>query len=514
MPNAVKKYDLLVKNVQVVRPKRKDVQTMDIAIKDGKFVRIAKDIRATDAAQVVDGKGQLAFPGLVDPHMHTGIYSPLAEDALTESRAAAQGGVTSSLNYMRTGGYYMQKGGPYAEVFPEVLEISKDRFYVDYAYHLAPLDRTHIGEIDSLINDHGVTSFKIFMFYGGYGLHGASTSQHEFLMIGKDEKYDIAHFEFVMRGIQRAMQRYPEKKDIISLSLHCELADILNAYTRMVEGGAKVTDLDTYLTGETHDPECVDCAPLSGLRAYSAARPPHSEGLAITIASFLANETNCANINLLHLTSKKAVESAMRMAKTFPHVNFRREVTVAHLCLDYDTPVKGLAKVNPPIRSREDVEFLWQALLDGNLDWVCSDHACCKFEEKLGKDDKDNIFKAKSGFGGAEFLLPALITQGKPRGLSYNRMAELTSWNAAKRFGLEKKGDIAPGFDADLVLVDPDKSFVASGALSESTQGYSVFEGMEMSASITGTYLRGNLIWDGSKVVGSPQGRYLKRPYA
>jgi hypothetical protein len=156
----------------------------------------------------------------------------------------------------------MQKGGPYKEVYPEVLEISKGRFFVDYAYHLAPLDRTHIGEIDSLINDFGVTSFKIFMFYGGYGLHGASSSQHEFLMIGKDEKYDIAHFEFVMRGVQRAMQRYPEKKDSISLSLHCELADILNAYTRMVEGGAKVTDLDTYLTGETHDRSAA-CAPIA-----------------------------------------------------------------------------------------------------------------------------------------------------------------------------------------------------------------------------------------------------------
>jgi allantoinase len=145
------------------------------------------------------------------------------------------------------------------------------------------------------------------MFYGGYGLHGASNSQREFLMIGEDEKYDIAHFEFVMRGVHRAMQRNPKLKDSISLSLHCELADILSAYTKMVEGGAKVTDLDTYLTGETHDPDCVDCKPLTGLRAYSAARPPHSEGLAITIASYLAHETNCLNINLLHLTSRKAL---------------------------------------------------------------------------------------------------------------------------------------------------------------------------------------------------------------
>ncbi|MFZ9477650.1 MAG: dihydroorotase [Steroidobacteraceae bacterium] len=515
MTEKAKKYDLLIKNVRVVRPRKTTIEKCDIAVTNGKVVKVAKGLAAAEAKEVIDGKNKLAFPGLVDPHMHTGIYGPLAQDARSESLAAAQGGVTSSLNYIRTGGYYMERGGPYAEVYPEILAQSKDNFWVDYAYHLAPLDRTHIGEIDMLIDKYGVTSFKIFMFYGGYGLHGASNSQHKFLMIGENEKYDIAHFEFVMRGVHRAMLRRPKLKDSISLSLHCELADILRAYTQMVEGGAKVTDLDTYLTGETQDPECIDCAPLTGLRAYSAARPPHSEGLAIAIASYLANETHCANINLLHLTSRKAVESALRMAKAFPHVNFRREVTIAHLCLDYDTKVGSLAKVNPPIRSREDVEFLWEAVLDGKLDWVCSDHACCRMEDKLGerKGGKKNIFLAKSGFGGTEFMLPALITEGKPRGLSYNKIAELTSWTAARRFGLHSKGDIAPGFDADIVLVDPNKSFVAGNKESESDQGYSVFEGMEMKASVTSTFLRGRLVYDEGRPVGKPGGQYLHRPY-
>ncbi|MCA9907260.1 MAG: hydantoinase, partial [Anaerolineae bacterium] len=217
------KYDLLIKNVTLVRPKKNATPKSDIAIKDGKIVKVAAEMKAETAAKVVDGKLKLAFPGLVDPHMHCGIYAPLAEDAVTESKAAAQGGVTSSLNYMRTGGYYMQRGGPYAEVFPEVLKQSAGNFYVDYAYHLAPLDRKHISEIDMLIEKFGVTSFKIFMFYGGYGLHGAAGKQHEFLMVGEDEKYDIAHFEFVMRGVERAIQKHPHLKDSISLSLHCEL---------------------------------------------------------------------------------------------------------------------------------------------------------------------------------------------------------------------------------------------------------------------------------------------------
>ena len=126
------------------------------------------------------------------------------------------------------------------------------------------------------------------------------------------------------------------------------------------------------------------------------------------------------------------------------------------------------AKVNPPIRPREDVEALWQAVLDRKIDWIVSDHACCSAEQKWSKDDPDNIWLAKSGFGGTEYLLSGVISEGSKRGLSYNRMAELLSFNPAQRFGLLNKGDIAPGFDADIVLVDPHESFTVHAAKSES----------------------------------------------
>jgi allantoinase len=93
-------------------------------------------------------------------------------------------------------------------------------------------------------------------------------------------------------------------------------------------------------------------------------------------------------------------------------------------------------------------------------------------------------------------------------------MAALTSWNPAQRFGLLKKGDIAPGFDADLAIVDPAKSFVVRSADSESTQGYSPFEGLEMSGQVVATYLRGAAVYENGAVVGDPRGRYLHRPYA
>ncbi|HEX2197255.1 MAG TPA: hydantoinase, partial [Burkholderiales bacterium] len=174
------KWDLLIKNVRVVRPRAAAVEEADIAITGEKFARIGHNLPPSGARQVYDAKGRLAFPGVVDAHMHTGIYAPLEQDAVSESRAAAQGGVTSSLNYFRSGQYYLNKGGPYAEFFPEVLALSAGRFHVDYGYHLAPMDRTHISEISDLVEKHGVCSFKIFMFYGSHGLHGRSDSQRDF----------------------------------------------------------------------------------------------------------------------------------------------------------------------------------------------------------------------------------------------------------------------------------------------------------------------------------------------
>ena len=107
--------------------------------------------QAGQAEQVFDGKNHLAFPGCVDAHMHVGIYSPLAEDAVSESKAAAMGGVTSSLNYIRTGHYYLNRGGPYRAFMPEVFKQSKGRFWVDYGYHIAPIEAAHIDEMEHLV---------------------------------------------------------------------------------------------------------------------------------------------------------------------------------------------------------------------------------------------------------------------------------------------------------------------------------------------------------------------------
>jgi allantoinase len=349
----------------------------------------------------------------------------------------------------------------------------------------------HIQEMGQLAAEHGITSFKIFMFYGGHGLHGRSSDQRSFLMIGEDENYDLAHFEFIMRGLKKVADEQPDIRDYLSLSLHCETAEIMNAYTKMVE----------------------EEGTLEGLAAYSAARPPHSEGLAIFIASYLSHESQCANINLLHLSSRKALEAALMMQEVFPHINFRREVTVGHLLLDIEAPTGVYAKVNPPIRPREDVEYLWQKVLEGKVDWIVSDHACCSAEQKVDSQESDNVFLAKAGFGGTEYLLSGVFSEGSKRGMPYPQMARLLCWNPSRRYGLLAKGDIEVGYDADLVLLDPDESFQVQAAESPSSQGYTPFEGVELTGRVKSTFLRGKRIHHNGEVVGNPEGQYLKRPY-
>ena len=483
--------DTIITGATVVRPDRGSADAVDIGITDGQVTHLSAGLAASaGAAEVFDGSGLIAFPGSVDAHTHMGIYNPLDTDAATESRAAAQGGTTTVLNYIRTGQYYLNRGGPYAEFMPEVLSLMEGRSYVDYGFHVAPMQSYHIDEIPQLVAEHGVTSFKIFMFYGSHGLHGASDDQASFLMIPPGERYDLAHFEFVMRAIAGIRKARPEMADVLSLSMHCETAEIMTAYTKLVQAEGR----------------------LSGLAAYSASRPPHSEGLAVTIASYLAHETEAVNINLLHLSSATAMDAALRMARCFETVDFRREVTIGHLLVDIDTCGDPWGKVNPPIRPRGDVEALWEHVLAGDVHWVVSDHACCGAEAKVSAENPDDIWLAKSGFGGTEYLLNGLYSEGAKRGLSLVDMARLLSWNPARRFGLGTKGTIGVGFDADIALLDPAASHVVRSAESESSQGYTPFEGQELSGEVRHVWLRGQRVLDDGRVVGPPRGNYQRRP--
>ena len=141
------RFDLIIRDASVVRPQSEDIERLDIGIHDGRVAELGS-LSASSATEVFDADGLLAFPGAVDAHQHWGIYSPLAGGHAHRSQAAAQGGVTTGLTYMRTGQYYLNSSGPYADVFPEGTgETAENARTIDYAFHLAPMMREHIDEI-------------------------------------------------------------------------------------------------------------------------------------------------------------------------------------------------------------------------------------------------------------------------------------------------------------------------------------------------------------------------------
>jgi dihydropyrimidinase/allantoinase len=478
----MKVYDLVIQGGHLVIPKTGVVKA-DIGVKGEKIAAISLRIDPQTGERVIDASGKYVFPGAVDSHFHIGIFRPLDEDALSESRSAVWGGVTTICSYFRTGKNYLNRSGPYQKVFPDVLEKSKGSFFTDYAYHVSIMTPEQMKEIDLLIERFGISTFKYFMFYKMLDLTGGAGGDKYLLL---NTSYDLGFLYNYMKEVARANEKYKDYGRI-SLSIHCEQPEIINVatqYVRQHESGRPLKD-------------------------YSDARPAFSERMAIKDAEVLAGETHCP-INLLHLSSIDAIEAGKEAIEKHPELNILLEGTLHHLGLSNDIPYGRLGKVNPPIREREHVEALWQAVLAGDIKTVVSDHACSTQKIKEG-----DLWTSLAGFGGTELLFPLLLTEGyRKRGLPLERIAELTSYYPALYHELyPKKGTIAVGSDADLALIDLEKEKEVSVETLHSAQDFTPFEGLSYRGWPTHTILRGQVVFENDKVVAQPGvGQYVKRP--
>ncbi|MEV0134484.1 dihydroorotase family protein [Dactylosporangium sp. NPDC050688] len=479
------RYDLLVKNGTLVLPYVGSVRA-DLATRQGRIAAIGEDIPPADAEEVLDATGRLVFPGGVDAHYHLGIYRPLKVDAAQETRSSLVGGATSVLSYFRTGQHYLNRTGPYEEILPEVVAAVSGHSWTDFGFHLAPMDTRQVGEVPALVDRHGVSSFKYYMFYKGFNLSADSRDAKAFTM---SDEYDLGHLYQIMEAVAAAgrrdapLQGGPDRR--VSLSLHCEQAELMRLFIDRVRAAG--------------DPQT--------LKAYSDARPPLTERVAIGEATTLAAATACP-VNLLHLSSGEALAAATEARLAHPDLDLRTEVTLHHLCLNHDE-LPGLGgKVNPPIRSAADTEALWAGVLSGKVDWVASDHACC-LEEHKG----DELWPALPGFGGTGLLYPILLSEGMHRrGLAPHRVAELVSANPARAYGLwPRKGSLLVGHDADLTVVDPDLEQEVSTDLLLSGQDHCPFAGRKVRGWPVATVLRGRIAYRDGAVVGDPRGTFLSR---
>ncbi|MFI6709364.1 dihydroorotase family protein [Nonomuraea sp. NPDC050478] len=474
------RYDLLVKGGTVVLPFHGDIRA-DLAVSNGKVAALADDIPAAEADEVVDARGKVVLPGAVDAHFHLGIYRDLALDAFEETRSSLVGGATTVLSYFRTGSHYLDRTGPYKEIFPEVLNAVAGRTWTDYAFHLAPMTVDQIAEIPMLVEEHRVTSFKYYMFYKGFDLAANSRDARSFTM---GDEYDLGHLYLLMEQITAVQKANPDKR--LSVSLHCEQSELMRVFIDRVRADG--------------DPQT--------LRAYHEGRPPLTERVAIGEATTLASHTG-TNLNLLHLSSAEAVDAVALARRSFGG-DLRAETTLHHLCLDHDTlDATGSlgGKVNPPIRTKADNEALWRHAAEGTIDWVASDHACCMEAEK-----GDQLWPARPGFGGTALLYPVLFSEGhRKRGLSLSRIAELASANPARAYNLwGRKGSLMVGFDADLTVVDPELAQPVTNEVCLSGQDHTPFEGVELTGWPVVTAVGGQVRFRDGETVGEPTGRYAR----
>src|SRR5438477_11644815 len=478
---AMPRHDLAILGGTVVVPYLGSVRC-DIGVRGGRIAALADAIAPSEGAEVLDARGRLVLPGAVDSHFHIGIYRDLAHDAESETRSALAGGVTTVISYFRTGQHYLNKTGSYRTIFPEVVAATEGHAHSDFGYHIGVMTSAQLDEVDWLVGEQGVGSFKYYMFYKGLNLTSDSTRGTDYTM---SDVYDLGHLYRLMERVAAASRTHGARGRV-SLSLHCEQAELIRVFI-----------------------EDVRRAGLGGLEGYHRSRPPLTERLSIAEAMMLADATRCP-VNLLHLSSAEAVAAGTQGRREFPHLDIRLETTLHHLALTHATAHGILGKVNPPIRTEADREALWDAVVRGSIDTVVSDHACCAEADK-GED----LWKALPGFGGTALLYyPYLVSEGHAkRGLGLARVVELASANPARAFGLyPKKGTLAVGSDADLVVLDPDLEQVVTPDALHSAQDFTPFAGMRVRGWPTHTILRGSVVFHDGRVWGRPGGEYVKRP--
>ncbi|WP_254547032.1 dihydroorotase [Halomarina pelagica] len=401
--------DLVVRNARVVTPS--GTIRGGVACDDGVVVGVGGDATLPAGEVEVDAEGNVCIPGLVDPHVHlgrrdAGYPDQLEVDFETETRGAVHGGVTCLLNFVEQEGHYV----PDLDFFRDVGEANS---YVDFGYHMVMSHEHHIDEVPALAAA-GVKSFK--MFFNMY----------------KYTDIDIEPCE--ADRVERVLSQVAEIPGAVGM-FHAENAELQRECERAARDSGR------------HD-----------LRAWADASPPEAEAMQIDQIGHLTRFTD-ADSYVVHVSSAQGVEAVERWQRRGVQVTGETLVTFLANTVEDDLGVWG--KVSPPLRTPRHQEALWAALRRGVIDNVGTDHiATSKEQHELGRGQHGpHLWEAPPGIQpGMEFLLPMMLTEGYNRNrITMERLVEVCATNNAKRFGLyPRKGVIAPGSDADLVVVDTD----------------------------------------------------------
>ncbi|MHA1577278.1 MAG: dihydropyrimidinase [Candidatus Thorarchaeota archaeon] len=454
-------FDLIVKNGQIVTAA--DIYTADIGVKDGKITQIGKDLEKGADTLTVDAAEKYVFPGGIDVHVHlqlpfSGTIS--ADDFENGTKAAACGGVTTVLDFaIQTKGHSIMEAvkARRAEADPKVC--------IDYGLHAAITDwndQTQ-AEIKKVI-EYGIPTFKMFMIYRNEGW--------------------MADDGMLFQALEETGRHGGH------IGVHAESAFVLDM---LIDRYAKEKE-------------------KWGAYGHTLSRPCYTEEEAIIRAIKWAEVTG-GQLYIVHMSTGEGAD-AVRAAKE-KRVRVYAETCPQYLLLDDEVFKRSdghLYATCPQVKKPHDNDRLWDGLLSGDIDIIATDTCTFTTEQKAAWNG--DFRKIPFGMPGVETMIPLMYTEavGK-RNFSLNKFIALVSANPAKLFGMyPKKGTIAIGSDADIVVFDPKKKVTIRSANLQTNCDWNPFEGLKLTGYPETTISRGSIVVKDGNFVGTVgHGKFLKR---
>ncbi len=462
--------DLRVVNGRVVTPS--GTIRGGVAARDGVITHVGTETNLPDATEEIDAEGNYVIPGFIDPHVHWGLsryeyeyHDGLEHDFETETRGAIHGGVTSVVNFL------LQKE-PYTPDMEFFKRAGEENSYIDFAYHAIIHQDHHVDEIDDLA-EAGIRSYKVF--FNWY--------KHASPELGIDHS-DAGR-------TYKVLDRVSEIPGGVVM-FHAENEDLAIERRKELQAEGR-----------------------NDLAAWSESAPNICEAMQIEQIGQLTKYTD-SRAYIVHMSTGEGVDICERYQNQ--GVNLHAETLPAFLSHTYEKEELGTwGKISPPLRGDASRSRLWEGLRTGVVDYVGTDHCPHKIEFKEKDTGKHgDIWDAIPGDNnGIEYFLPVMMSEGMNKNrISMERLVEVCSTNNAKRWGLyPRKGAIAEGSDADIVIVDLDKSAVVDDDFYHTMEPkYSTFHGMELTGLPTHTIVGGEVAVGDGELLAEPGGQtYLAR---
>ena len=441
------KIDVLIKNGLIITHDGRFEG--DLAIKGEKIAGLFVSGSIKAAEQIIDARGKLVLPGIIDSHVH--FNEPGREEwegFETGSKSAAAGGVTTVIDMpLNSSPCTLNR-----KELERKIEIGEKKSIVDFGLW-GGATPNNLEDLEDL-NQGGVSGFKAFLSYSGI---------EEFKNIDDGELVD-------------ALQRIGNMNSI--LGLHAENDRIIGYLSQSLQRAGRVDR-----------------------QAFLESRPPFSEQEAVSRVVFLAKNCNLGtSVHILHNTLSENLMEIYRAKGAGVQVTV--ETCPHYLTLTDEDFVKlgPVAKCAPPLRSEKEVEALWKGVKNGLVDVIGSDHSPCTIDKK--EKGIENIWEAWGGINGVQTMLSLIFSEGViKRKLPVSAMVRMMSYNPAKLFGLyPNKGVLQPGSDADIVLLDPEKKWVVNKDNLFYKNKFSPFIGRAITGSVEMTLLRGRIIYERGEI--------------